>query len=445
MRHKLSHHQKMFQKMVLTPQMRHSIKLLSMSTKDINEYINSAVEANPFLMKVISRARKNGQEPWQNGQSGYESGAGSETSYDYADSAVHKESDARSSLLSQLRILGLEEKEMEIAEHVVSEIDDNGYITIPMDELAKDLFAPAEEVEECLNKIQSLDPPGIGARDVRECLQLQLKRMGKEDSVEYRIVSEFIHELATLDVEKISKALGVEIDDVRNAIFNIKKLNPHPASTMLSERPEPIMPDMVARVRGANIRLEVNKERLPRLRLYNPYENKLDIVKNPETRKFMKDNIDAARYLIDSLKRREETMFKVADYIVNFQRDDVINEAGEIRSLTIKDVSAALNLHSTTVNRAVSNKYIEVNDKVMPLKSLLSHGVKKENGEVTSKTSVKKKIAGIIRSEDTRCPLTDKAVQEKLTHEGIIIKRRTVAKYRTALRILPTHLRKKIN
>ena len=158
----------------------------------------------------------------------------------------------------------------------------------------------------------------------------------------------------------------------------------------------------------------------------------------------MKENMDSARHLIDGLKRREETMCKVADYILNFHGDETIKENAEIKSLTVKDISSALDLHSSTITRTVTNKYIQIEDKVVPLKSLLSHGIKKENGELTSKIVIKRKIGELIKNENKSRPLSDQAMQKLLAQEGILIKRRTVAKYRTALRILPTHLRKKL-
>jgi len=409
--------------------MRHSIQILSMSTKDLNEFINSAVESNPFLRKIINKKSS-------------QSAAGS-MAFEYVDTMHSEKIDPRASLLSQLNMSGMDKKYVTIAEQLISEVDDNGYIPIDVDEYAKDAFSSVEDVEGCLRAIQSLEPPGIGARDVRECLQIQLRRLGKGDSLEYGIVSGFLSEVAVNDMSKISKALDADKESVQEAINNIKKLNPRPASTMLSKKPLPVVPDMVAKVRDRKVRLEINREWLPHLRLYNPYEDKLDIVKDPETRKFMKDNMDSARHLIDNLKRREETMCKVTDYILNYHKEEVAKAIDEIKSLTIKDLSEALNLHPSTINRAVSNKYIEVNDKVVPLKSLLSHGLKKQNGEIESKVSVKKKIRTLVGGEEKARPLSDKAIQERLAGEGIIIQRRTVAKYRDTLRILPTYLRKK--
>lgn len=311
MKHKLSQQHKLFQKMVLTPQMRLSIKLLGMSTNDLNEYIDHAIEQNPFLKKMVSK--KSSQQ--------HTGGA----PYEYFEGYHAEEINPRLSLLSQLRISGLSGKEMNMAEQLLSELDDNGYIQVDIDEFARDVFASLEEAEVVLKAIQGLDPPGIGARDVRECLQIQLSRSGKGNSLEYSMVSGFLTELARNDIEAMSKALGVSEDSVREAIDNIKKLNPRPASTMLSEKPKPVVPDMVARVGGEKIRLEINREYLPHLRLYNPYENKLAIVKDPETRKFMKENMDSARHLIDNLKRREETMCKVADFILGFHKNEMAN------------------------------------------------------------------------------------------------------------------------
>jgi RNA polymerase sigma-54 factor len=261
--------------------------------------------------------------------------------------------------------------------------------------------------------------------------------------LEYKVVTSFLNEVARNDLQKISKVLKVDKDKVQDAINNIKKLNPRPASTVLSKETERIIPDLVAKVENKKIRLELNKGALPDLRLYNPYEKELDIIKDPEARKFLKENMDAAKHLIDNLRRRETTICDVAHFILDVQRDALHNGRRELKTLTIKDVAQALDFHPSTISRAVSNKYIQVNDEVMPLKNLLSHGIKKENGETESKMAVKSKIEEIIKAEDRAAPLSDAAIQKSLATVGVTIKRRTVAKYRKSLRILPTYLRKK--
>ena len=193
----------------------------------------------------------------------------------------------------------------------------------------------------------------------------------------------------------------------------------------------------------AAVRLELNRGAVPRLKIYNPYTNDLDMIKDPETRKFLKENIGLAEGLIGNLKRREDTICKVAKHILDFQKDSLAGDTAP-KTLTLNDVAGALGFHPSTVSRAVSNKYIQLNDKVVPMKSLLSHGVKKENGELASKTSIKHRIAEMVKDEDGSSPLKDCEIEARLKEEGIAIKRRTVAKYRKTLRILPAYLRKKI-
>ncbi len=419
--------------MSLTPQMRQSIQLLGMPTKELNEYIDTLIEKNPVLQKIFDNKASSKSTIRTN----------ISTSIDYNEETLAHSENPRVSLLSQLAMLNLDKKALEIAEYLIYELDDNGYIQINTEEVARDLFVSADQVEEVISVIQTLDPPGIGARDVRECLQIQLKRMNKEKSLEYTIVTELITELAKNDVEKISHALDTDQAKALAAINNIKRLNPRPASTVLTKKEEPVIPDLIASRKNNKIRLELNREWIPHLRLYNPYENKLDIVKDPKAREFLKKNMDEGKQLISNLKRREETMCRVADYILQFQKHYFENGLSQIKSLTIKDVGEALNLHPSTISRTVSNKYIQINDKVVPLKVLLSHGIKKENGEITSKTSIKNRIRELVYNEDKSRPLSDNKIKDGLEIEGINIKRRTVAKYRESIRILPTHLRRR--
>lgn len=421
--------------MALTPQMRQSIKLLGMSTKDLAEYIDSVAAANPFLQKLFTTPSSK-PSSYSGGAIGISGEARQEKM------AAAKEA-PREVLISQLRMADITGKMLEIAEYLIYEMDDNGYITVDCEETAQELSCDIEEVEEAIGAIQGLEPAGIGARDVRECLQLQLKRAGGENSLEYTIVTGFITELASNDANMIAKALNIDAPSVQKAINSVKKLNPRPASTLLSSMQQMIIPDLVVKLRGRKIYLELNSEWLPRLKLYNPYEDKLEIIKDPEAKEFLKENMRAAKTLLDSLKRREETMCKVADYIIKFQKEALMDDKNEIKTLTIKNVSEALKLHPSTISRTVSNKYIQIDANVIPLSSLLSHGMKKENGEVTSKTNIKNRIREAVNNENKARPLTDNAIQEILKKKGILIKRRTVAKYREMLRILPVHLRRK--
>jgi RNA polymerase sigma-54 factor len=431
MKHNLSQSQRFLQKMSLTPQMRQSLNILAMSVSDLIEYIDFAVTQNPFLKKLIDERKS-----FDKYKGEY---------HLLPDKAIKQDLDPRHALLSQVKMSGLTDDMLEIAEYLIYEMDDNGYITTDMEEAAEDLGVDAEEVSECLSLIQDMEPAGIGAEDIKECLQLQLKRKGKENSLEWRIVESFLSEVAQENIEKIAKELEVDKTKVKEAVGSIKKLNPRPASTILAKESNAVIPELMAKVDEKKVRLELNRGSVPDLKLYNPYANDFDIIKDPEARKFMQENINAAKGLIDNLKRREDTMCKVADYILNFQKDAISKDIHHIKSLTIKEVAHATKFHPSTISRVVSNKYIQVNDNVMPLKSLLSHSVKHVNGEPRSKASVKKTIETLVKNEDPSCPASDREICRVLRDAGgINISRRTVAKYRSSMRILPTHLRKKV-
>ncbi len=432
MKHKLSHHQKILLKFTLTPQMKQSIRLLAMSTRDLQEFIETAVASNPFLKK----------ESGKRDTDRYRKTAAA-TRTDVYEAPIRQEENPRERLVSQVRMLGLKGKVLEIAEYLIYEMDNNGYIPVDLDDVSNSLSVDVDEVKRALEAIQGMDPPGIGAQDVGECLRLQLKRAGKEDSLEYAIVTKFIQELAREDVDKISKALKIDKEKVRNAIAAIKKLNPRPASTFLSKESAAVIPDLLAELKENSVELQLNRGWLPQLALHNPYHNEPDIAEDSEAKKFIKAHMEAAKHLIDDLKRREETIYKVAHYILTFQLDCLCDGRNEVKSLTINDVGRALNLHPSTISRTISNKYVQIDNEVIPLNSLLSKGMKKSDGNDISKTAVKKKIEAFINNENRVTPLSDEAIKKILEKEGVKLERRTVAKYRTSLRILPTHLRKK--
>jgi len=410
--------------------------MLGMSVSDLAEYIEFAATQNPFLKKVLDD-----KDAYKHNSKS--SLPANESIYDNKDT-LKDEANPRFALLSQIKMTDISDELLEIAEYLIFEMDDNGYITIEAEDAARDLSVDVEKAQECLEAIQALEPAGIGAADITECLQLQLKRKGMEKSLEYKIVSSYLAEMAREDIDRLVGVLKADKEAVKHAIAAIKKLNPRPASTILSKQSEKVIPELMAKFEKNKVRLELNRGTIPGLKLYNPYENDFNIVKDPEARQFMRENINAAKHLIDNLKRREDTICKVASYILSFQRDCLTKDKHDMKTLTISDVAKAVKFHPSTISRAISHKYIKVNDRVIALNSLMSHGMKKENGEIQSKTAVKARIEALVKAEDASHPLTDDVICEKLKNEGILLQRRTIAKYRNALRILPAYLRKKV-
>lgn len=415
--------------------MRHSIQLLGMSVKDLSEYIESILASNPCLKKLSEvRASRTKSSSFD---------AHDPDAPDEGVNLIEQSVDPYQGLVSQARMMDLDDKEMKIVEYLIYELDENGYMTSSLEDAAHNLSTSLEDVDHCLDILQSMDPPGIGAQDVRECLLIQLKRAGKEGSVEYRIVEDVLGEVAQNDTASIALKLGVAESAASKAVAAIKKLNPRPASTLLSVKSIEVTPELKATVDKQKVRIEINRGTLPQLKIYNPYENNLDIIKDPEAREFLKTNMDLARTLVDNLKRREDTVCKVADYILSFQKEYLLNRTDSLRCLTISDVAKEVGFHPSTISRAVSNKYVLVNGKTMALSSLLSHAVKKSDGAMASKSSIKTRIIQLVSAEDRSSPLSDDTIQKRLADEGIVLTRRTITKYRTALKILPTHLRKK--
>lgn len=409
--------------------MRLSLSLLGMSNQDINEYIDAVLSKNPFLQKIYDQTKKSYTQPQS-------------YAMEYNETINEQLENPRDTLCSQLKMLNLSADQYEIAEYIVYELDDNGFLKTELSSIGFDLSCGLEEVEEALEVVQSLDPAGIGARNVGESLSIQLERKGMKDSLEYQIISEHLLDIATSDIKKIASSLKRDEKDVEKAIKSIKSLNPRPASTILSKGATLVVADMIAQFKKNKLIIEINRASSPDLKFYNPYKNELEIVKDENARKFIKENMNAAKDLIDGLKKREETMCKVADFILTTQKDHILKNE-PLKILTINDVAKKLNLHSSTISRTVSNKYVILNGKASRLDSFLCHALKSKNGESLSKNLVKKKIERLIQTEDKASPLSDNELVELLAKDGITIKRRTVAKYRDSLRILPTYLRRK--
>ncbi|MFH1868808.1 MAG: RNA polymerase factor sigma-54, partial [Candidatus Omnitrophota bacterium] len=438
MKYQYSQYQKFLQKLALTPQMRQSIKILGMSTTDLHDFVDTALETNPFLKKEFDK-----KEIEKFKKSSAASRRDNTLPEDYMAHMKH-EPNPREAIIAQIRMMGLIGKDLEIAEYLIYEIDDNGYITVNLEEIAAEFLVEMGNIEKVLKVIQSLEPAGIGARDIKECLKLQLERSGKKGSLEYDIVSEFSSELAQNNIVKIAKAMKKTSKDIRDAVKNIIKLNPRPASSILAEKTKNIIPDLIAKVSKERVILKLNKGWLPHLEFYNPYEGEEDIAKDEEAKEFIKDSMESAKRLIDGLQKRESTIYKVADYILQIQKHSFTEDAQDIKSLAAKDIASALNLHASTISRTISNKYIQINNKVVSIKSLLSKPMRTTSGDITSQTAIKEKVKKLINDEDKKKPLSDEAIRKSLVEKDIAINRRTVAKYRSSLRILPVYLRKKL-
>jgi RNA polymerase sigma-54 factor len=346
-------------------------------------------------------------------------------------------------LLEQVRESGLPAEKWRAAELIIGNIDENGRLAATQEELAQASGLPPEGVLEVLKVIQGFEPPGVGARDLRECLLLQLERMGRQDSLDYRIVNEFMEALGKRRIPEIARGTGVSVDEVQEALKRIARLEPHPGRAFLPDNDQYILPEVFVLKSGDDFVVTTNNEHIPHLRISNTYKDLMARGNNSqEVRDYIREKIRAGKFLIKSLHQRQQTILNIANEIVHRQREFMEKGVACLKPLTMVQVAQVVGVHETTVSRAVSGKYMQTPRGVFEMKYFFTAGIQTAAGDGVSNTSVKDMIADIFKKEEPTKPLSDQEVVGILQAKGIGIARRTVAKYRTELDILPSNLRK---
>jgi len=346
-------------------------------------------------------------------------------------------------LMEQVGEMEWNKEQRDIAELIVGNIDDHGYLKTTVDELAVSTNLPAEKISEILKGIQTFDPPGIGARDLRECLMLQLERAGREDTLEYRIVRDFMNELGKRRIPEIARSLGRSIDEVQDAIGRIGRMEPRPGRAFLPDTNQYILPEVFVQKNGDDFVVTTNDEHIPHLRISNLYKDLMSQEGNSaEVKNYIREKIRAGKFLIKSLHQRQQTISNIAKEIVKRQREFMEKGVAHLKPMTMAQIADVVGVHETTVSRAVSGKYMETPQGVFEMKFFFTTGIQTGAGGNMSNTSVKDVMAEIFKNENSTQPLSDQEVIELLAAKGIVIARRTVAKYRAELNILPSNLRK---
>jgi RNA polymerase sigma-54 factor len=346
-------------------------------------------------------------------------------------------------LLEQVRESALPEDQWPIAEMLVGNIDDYGYLKATVEELVASTGLAPDQIVAVLKVIQSFDPPGIGARDLRECLLLQFARLGQQNTLEYRIVSEFMDALGKRRIPEIARGTGTSVDDVQEAMVRIARLEPRPGRAYLPDNDQYILPEVFVRKSGDDFVVTTDNEHIPHLRISNTYKDLMAHGGNSaEVRNYIREKIRAGKFLIKSLHQRQQTILNIANEIVNRQREFLAKGIAFLKPLTMVQVAQVVGVHETTVSRAVSGKYMATPQGIFEMKYFFTAGIQTASGDGMSNTSVKDMIDDIFKAEDPAKPLSDQEVVRMLKEKGIVIARRTVAKYRTELNILPSNLRK---
>ena len=346
-------------------------------------------------------------------------------------------------LLEQVRLSELNNGEISIAEMIIGNIDDYGYLKATIDELAFSTSVEPERIENVLQTIQTFHPPGVGARDLRECLILQLERRRLKHTLEYKIIDQCFDALSKRRIPEIARVLGRELDEIQDAMQNIAHLDPRPGREFLPDNDMYVVPEVFVSKVGDEFVVTTNNDHIPHLRISNHYKDLMAKAESSaEVRSYIREKIRAGKFLIKSLHQRQSTILNIGKEIVHRQREFMEKGIAHLKPLTMVQVAEVVGVHETTVSRAVSGKYMQTPQGIFEMKFFFTSGLQTAGGEAMSNTSVKDMIEEIFKKEDTTKPLSDHQVVEMLKAKGIMIARRTVAKYRAELGILPSNLRK---
>ena len=347
-------------------------------------------------------------------------------------------------LKSELRFTVSDEKEIEMGEFLIDSINERGFLEIDLADAARALSVNKEEIEKVLGIIQGFDPPGIGSRDTRECLLIQFKRMGKEESPEATIIRDFFEEFKKLQLETIATKLGLEYNKVKKMVSNIKKLNLYPTKSLWGDVSY-VIPDVIVEENKDNkFRIIINESNIPFIKINFKY---LDVLKHPEnydkkTINFIKEKAKSAFLFLRTLEMRRRTFKKIIEYIIDYQKEFLKKGVLYKKPLKLKEIASKVGVHESTVSRILKGVYIQTPRGVFDAKQLFSGGVGTINGKI-SREVIKEKIKIIIANEKKTDPFNDREIAEMLSKEGINIGVRTVAKYREELGIPPGRIRKK--
>jgi RNA polymerase sigma-54 factor len=348
-------------------------------------------------------------------------------------------------LLLQLHTSTDDEEVIRAGSYVIGNLNENGYLQVSMDEVAKENQVSVEKAEEALSLIQSFDPSGIAARDLKECLLLQLESQMQGESLAAQVINHCIKELEDRKWNEIAKKLNVSLDAVKEAIQQISKLDPRPGRSFATEDPQYIIPDVVIQKVEDKFVIMLNDDGLPRLRI-SPYYSRLLKEKrwdSRETQGYIEEKMRQAIWLIRSIEQRQRTLYKVSESLMKYQRRFFEEGIRFLRPLTLKEVAEDISMHESTVSRVTTNKFAHTPQGVFELKYFFHRGLSSRNGESVSSTHVKEQLRKIIQDEGGEKPISDQRLAQLLRARGVTISRRTVAKYRTQLKIPSSSRRKR--
>lgn len=449
--------QKQTVKLAITAEMKQSITILQYSASELMDFLNKQATENPliemnetqatnsissfklpessysvnsFKNRMHSKVRKNNQE---------------NKDYDFLDYYCSNTSTLEDHLWEQISFLNsINEEKRSILQFLIGNLDTNGYLELQNKEIAELLQKPLSTIEEIVTILQSLAPSGIGARNLSECLLLQAQSIEKPNKLSLEIIKYHLHDLADMRYRKIAKIQRVTLEDIQEAADFIRTLNPRPASSFNKTITQHISPDIYLEIIDNELHLSLNDHLFPHISINNHYKDLIHTPQSDICKNYLKTKYHEAQLVLKGLEQRYQTLYRVTEAIVEIQNEFFLTGTSGLKAMTLYDIAEQLNVHESTVSRAINNKYIQTPYGLFPLKHFFARGLYRVDGsEGDSTITVKEKIKNIILNEDKKMPYSDQKLCEILAQEGIKISRRTIAKYREELRIQSSAKRKR--
>jgi RNA polymerase sigma-54 factor len=458
--------------MVLAPQLRQSLELLQVPALELRTLVQQEMQQNPTIEEQSQEeatieieqgdadAKKEEEEfkdefdklaklddEWreyfhQNQSSHRYSAEETAKRQFFLDSLSQPES-LQEHLMSQLTLAGLSEEDRHAGELIIGSINDDGFLATDLQELATTTGFTLQHLQELIALVQEFDPIGVGARDLKECLLIQIRRLGKEDSPAAVVVRDHLDAIGAKKFSEIARATKLTVEQVQDIARFIATLEPKPGRMFASDTTAYVLPEVSIHRVDDDYVILLNNEHIPHLHISDHYRKLMGDANTPaDVKNYIREKIRAGMFLIKSIGQRQQTIYNIAREIVKVQRDFLEHGITHLRPLTMAEIATVVGIHETTVSRAIANKYMQTPRGTFEMKYFFTPGYRTSDGQEISNKTIKDAIQTLVGAEDVASPLSDQAMVEKLADMGIKVARRTIAKYRDELKILPSHLRK---
>jgi len=476
----LSQTQSQRMQLILAPQLRQSLEMLQVPVLELQTLIQNELQQNPTLeeevtdstdrlevepnkpdaeeannvegdideqFEALAKLDDEWREYFQQSKSAssYSSDDAARRQF-FLDSLTIPES-LQDHLNIQLNLAGLNGngEDLQIGELLLGSINDDGYLTTSLEEISESTGFAIEDVQRMLALVQEFDPVGVGARDLKECLLLQLKRLGSEDSLAGKIVNDHLDSLATHKYNDIGRAVKEPAEEVHKAAQFIATLEPKPGRPFTSTSTTYVLPEVIVQRDNGKYTVTLNNEQIPHLRISRHYRTLMaDKSTSTDVKSYIREKIRAGEFLIKSIGQRQQTISRIANEIVNVQEDFLEHGVSHLRPLTMAEIAGKLGIHETTVSRAIASKYMQTPRGTFDMKYFFTPGFKTSDGRQVSNKTIKDAIVQLVNGEEISNPLSDQQMVDILKDRGTKVARRTIAKYREELKILPSHMRKRM-